>query len=279
MTEEAEYVLRPTQPYIFFDTIDFQQEIYMRDGISHFFQFRTESEKSHRLVPDGCIEIFFEYDPARPGHMHSYVAGTKLKYEVDERCFHNEIFSVRFMPGNHPIMLNITMKQLLEQRYNTEDVLNGDKTWLTLMANETDFHKRIQIFIEYYTKIEKTKPKLYGKKELLEAVKKMVYNSNGKIKIQEMETRTGYSDRYINKVFIEEMGFSPKVFCKIIQFQKALEVLNCGRPENMTETSVNLGYYDQSQFIRDFTKYCGITPLKYLKMYQKKQTSENEQMK
>lgn len=32
------------------------------------------------------------------------------------------------------------------------------------------------------------------------------------------------------------------------------------------ETSINLGYYDQSQFIRDFTKFCGTTPLKYLKM-------------
>ena len=33
----------------------------------------------------------------------------------------------------------------------------------------------------------------------------------------------------------------------------------------MTEAAVNLGYYDQSQFIRDFKKYAGITPKQYLK--------------
>ncbi len=137
------------------------------------------------------------------------------------------------------------------------------------MAEKTDFHERIKIFLEYYTKIEKAKTRLYGKNELLQTVKKFTYESNGKIKIHDLEERTGYTKRYINKIFIEEMGFSPKIFCKNIQFKKALEILNSGRPENMTKTSVELGYYDQSQFIRDFTKFCGITPLKYLKMREK----------
>lgn len=269
MTEEINYVLRSTQPYFIIDTINLQQEIYLKDGISHFYQFNTNEEISPRIVPDACIDILFEYDPERPGHMHSYVAGTKLEFMTDPRLFHKEVFGIRFMPGNHPLMLNITMKKLLNNRFNTEEVLNGDKEWLILMAQKTDFHERIKIFLEYYTKIEKAKTRFYGKNELLQAVKKFTYESNGKIKIHDLEERTGYTERYINKIFIEEMGFSPKIFCKIIQFQKALEILNNGRPENMTKTSVELGYYDQSQFIRDFTKFCGITPLKYLKMREK----------
>ena len=62
------------------------------------------------------------------------------------------------------------------------------------------------------------------------------------------------------------MGFSPKTFCKIIQFQRALEFLNYGAPDRMTDAAVALGYYDQAQFIRDFTRYAGITPKKYLKL-------------
>lgn len=111
-------------------------------------------------------------------------------------------------------------------------------------------------------------------------MKQMVYNSDGKIKVSELQENTGYSKRYINKVFIEEMGFSPKTFCKIIQFQRALEFLNYGAPEKMTDAAVKLGYYDQSQFIRDFTKYAGITPRKYLKLvesehYKNKVTNTN----
>ena len=37
----------------------------------------------------------------------------------------------------------------------------------------------------------------------------------------------------------------------------------------MTEAAVNLGYYDQPQFIRDFKTYCGMTPKRYslIKMF------------
>ncbi|MGN1175844.1 MAG: helix-turn-helix domain-containing protein [Roseburia sp.] len=94
----------------------------------------------------------------------------------------------------------------------------------------------------------------------------MVYESDGKIKVEELQEKTGYTVRYINKVFIEEMGFPPKTFCKIIQFQRALEFLNYGAPDKMTDAAVALGYYDQSQFIRDFSKYAGMTPKKYLNL-------------
>ena len=34
----------------------------------------------------------------------------------------------------------------------------------------------------------------------------------------------------------------------------------------MTDAAVFLGYYDQAQFIHDFSKYAGITPKKYLNL-------------
>ena len=120
-------------------------------------------------------------------------------------------------------------------------------------------------------KAERKREKPYGKNELALSVKQRVYDSDGKIKVSELGEHTGYSERYINKVFIEKMGFSPKTFCKIIQFQRALEFLNYGAPDKMTDAAVALGYYDQSQFIRDFTRYAGITPKSYLKLVEGKQ--------
>ena len=113
------------------------------------------------------------------------------------------------------------------------------------------------------------------KEELVWSVKRMVYESDGKVRIAEMSERTGYSERYINKVFIEEMGFSPKVFCKIIQFQRALEFLNYGAPDKMTDAAVYLGYYDQPQFIKDFKAYCGVTPTQYLKLLEQHTYTQN----
>lgn len=260
--------LKPTQPYFVFDTEDFFQEVYLRQGISHFYSYRAETSNEIRLVPDGCIDIFFEYDGAQ---MRGYARGTPMQYKVEQRSSHKEVFGVRFMPGVWPELLSVTMKELFDRCVDLVPLLKGNKKWLVQMACETDFYGRIRIFLDAYTNAEEKREKPYGKKELVLSIKQMVYDSDGKIKVSELRENTGYSERYINKVFIEKMGFSPKTFCKIIQFQRALEFLNYGVPNKMTDAAVALGYYDQPQFIKDFTKYAGMTPKKYLNLVVGKQ--------
>lgn len=269
--------LRPTQPYFVFDTDCFYQEVYLRQGISHFYTYRVGDAKKIRVVPDGCIDFFFEYDGRQ---MKGFVCGTPIVYKEQDTPKLQDVFGVRFMPGVQPELIQAMMKEVFDKQVPVEPLLKGDSHWIERLAGETDFYQRIRVFLEAYTRAEKKKEVFLGKKELVLSVKQMVYNSDGKIKVSELQENTGYSKRYINKVFIEEMGFSPKTFCKIIQFQRALEFLNYGAPEKMTDAAVKLGYYDQSQFIRDFTKYAGITPRKYLKLvesehYKNKVTNTN----
>lgn len=259
--------LKPIQPYIVLDTEHFYQEVYLRQGISHFYTYQVKNGANLRMVPDGCIELYFEYTD---DGMCGFARGTPISYK--EECMKNtqEVFGVRFMPGVQPEIISATMRDLFDQSVPLEDIMKGDMGWLKDLEQETDFYQRIRVFLENYTKVEKRRVKPYGKKELAMMVKQLIYKSDGLIKVAELEEHTDYSVRYINKVFIEEMGFSPKVFCKIIQFQRAIEFLNYGAPDKMTDAAVALGYYDQSQFIRDFTKYAGITPKKYLKLLQEK---------
>ncbi|MDD6305846.1 MAG: helix-turn-helix domain-containing protein [Clostridiales bacterium] len=259
--------LRPTQPYFVFDTDDFFQEIYLKQGISHFYTYHVNGAKGMRVVPDGCIDLSFEYNGTE---MRGYACGTPIEYKIEKRPEFHEVFGVRFMPGVQPELIDVTMRELFDKRVPLEQIIKGDVQWLEKIAAETDFYQRIRVFLEAYTKAEKKRAKPYGKKELVLSVKQMVYESDGKIKVSELEENTGYSVRYINKVFIEEMGFSPKIFCKIIQFQRALEFFNYGAPDKMTDAAVALGYYDQPQFIRDFKKYAGMTPKKYFKLVERR---------
>lgn len=259
--------LKPTQPYFVFDTIDFYQEVYLQQGISHFYSFHVLENTQLRIVPDGCIDLYFEYDGI---HTQGYVCGTPLEYTCQEHKGIIEVFGIRFMPGMQPKFINCTMKELLGNKVPIESVLNGDQAWLKKLENE-DFYQKIRIFLEMYAKTENQHKKSFGKEELIQTTKHMIYDSDGKIKVSEIQERTGYSDRYINKVFIDEMGFSPKTFCKIIQFQRALEFLNYGTPDKFVDAAIELGYYDQAQFIHDFSKYAGISPKKYLKLVEELQ--------
>ena len=42
--------LRPTQPFLVLETQDFKQEIYLNQGISHFYTFRLEKTKEIQFL-------------------------------------------------------------------------------------------------------------------------------------------------------------------------------------------------------------------------------------
>lgn len=258
--------LKPIQPYFVLDTSCFQQEVYLRQGISHFYSFQIVDTIDLITVPDGCIDIMFEYCGK---DVRAYACGSVLKQGYQHWSAGSEIFGIRFMPGVAPAGLNAKLKDLINKRILLVDLI-ANRQVIDEMALEKDFYQRIRVFLENYTKLEKEEPEPYGKQELCMAVKDMVYESDGLVKIHEIAERTGYTERYINKIFSEFAGFSVKTFCKIIQFQRSLDVLNYGRVENMTELAVKLGYYDQPQFIRDFKSFIGTTPNKYLKLIEQK---------
>ena len=48
--------LKPTQPYFVLETDNFYQEVYLRQGISHFFTFRLEESKEIIFFPTSSLK-------------------------------------------------------------------------------------------------------------------------------------------------------------------------------------------------------------------------------
>lgn len=259
----TEHMKVTAQPYFVLDTENFRQEIYLKQGISHFFAFENSKNRKLRVVPDGCTDIFFIY---AEGTMECLVCGTTLEYTEDYLTLSKDVFGVRFMPGVQPAILSAGMSSLVNSKVEFEKIASGNTAWLDEMAAEKNFSRRMEIFLKAYNEAEEKKEKPFGKAQIVQTIKNYVYDTAGRIRVGEIAELTGYTERYISKIFIEEMGYSPKTFCMIIQFQRSLKFLNDGNYDKMTEAAVELGYYDQSQFIRSFKHFAGTTPKKYLDM-------------
>jgi AraC-like DNA-binding protein len=69
------------------------------------------------------------------------------------------------------------------------------------------------------------------------------------------------------KRFIErfklEVGITPKRYCRIRRFQRALALANSGRDVEWTRVALDCGYFDQAHFIHDFRSFAGLTPAAY----------------
>jgi AraC-like DNA-binding protein len=116
-------------------------------------------------------------------------------------------------------------------------------------------------FDDFYTKIAKKLKELLPveidkrKRKLF----KLVYESNGEIKVQQLSEQISWSSREINRYFNKQFGLSLNAFCKILRFKASLEHIAKGRifPE--------LNFTDQTHFIKEIKKFSGVVPTELLK--------------
>ncbi len=74
--------------------------------------------------------------------------------------------------------------------------------------------------------------------------------------------RYGFTSRYLQKLFLQHTGLTPKLYQKIDRFQKSLVLIGKGT-HSLTSIAYECGYFDQSHFNRDFRFFTGINPSAY----------------
>lgn len=60
------------------------------------------------------------------------------------------------------------------------------------------------------------------------------------------------------------VGTSPRVLARVMRVRRLLEELDADGEVGWAERAADLGWYDQSHLIRDFTRHTGVTPTAYL---------------
>ena len=82
--------------------------------------------------------------------------------------------------------------------------------------------------------------------------------------ISEIADGIGISSRRFIQLFSDQVGLTPKVFCRVRRFQQALHKVNGGGAIDWADLAAACGYFDQAHFIHDFRAFAGITPTAYL---------------
>lgn len=93
-----------------------------------------------------------------------------------------------------------------------------------------------------------------------------ISSSYGLGSIKQLEKKTGYSKRYLDILFKNHLGISPKTYSMIVRLQRFYkEFATSTTPASSLRSAIDL-YYDQSHFIREFKRYTGYSPLQYAKL-------------
>jgi AraC-like DNA-binding protein len=77
--------------------------------------------------------------------------------------------------------------------------------------------------------------------------------------------KSGFSQRRFIELFHQQIGLTPKSFCRVRRFQRVLQSVHGSREAEWTQVALDCGYYDQAHLNHDFRAFSGVTPGEYLK--------------
>jgi AraC-like DNA-binding protein len=82
----------------------------------------------------------------------------------------------------------------------------------------------------------------------------------GRLTVEQLASAGGVSRQYLTRVFREEVGVAPKLYCRLARFQAALSYANSRATTDWADAAVHLGYFDQSHLIAEFRQFAGAPP-------------------
>ncbi len=91
----------------------------------------------------------------------------------------------------------------------------------------------------------------------------LIKNSSGLVTIKELEEKMGYSRRYLDMLFKDHLGISPKTYSGIVRFQSFYNLWANSNDSDFYSHNLYELYYDQAHFIKEFKKYTGHSPKQY----------------
>ncbi|QAY68021.1 helix-turn-helix domain-containing protein [Paenibacillus protaetiae] len=219
-----------------------------------YYQFRTRKDGDGlRVVPDGCVDLLFCCDPARPFAMvcGSVLAGQRITFLND-----TDYFGVRLTPALSMQIPGLPLKELVEVQAPIEQVWASYAHASEQIAACRGLNERIRYFERLGRNMLSAQEDMTG---LVTYCLHAVHASKGLVPVQELSAYTGYSERYVRTKFENALGMPPKMYNRIIRFQHALRSMMADGVLLM-DVADSHGYYDQAHFAKEFKTFTGMTP-------------------
>jgi len=86
--------------------------------------------------------------------------------------------------------------------------------------------------------------------------------TGGRLRIEQLATRTGFTRKHLGNLFRQQVGLSPKSLARVHRFRGALQLLDRANGQvPWAELAEQCGFYDQSHLINEFRRFTGFSPL------------------
>lgn len=236
----------------------------LKPYIKYFVVSENELENEYKVFPSSGLVIGFQYkgqlailkDNSESKLTSAGITGITDGYKIFKNSadigtilvYFTEIGFTHFAshPANELFNLSLSLDDIFEEN----SIIEVEEK----LALSTTDKLRVKIVEQFLLSQLKD---IQTDKLIVEAVK-LIYQTNGTIRIKELNEKLFISQSPFEKRFRKVVGTTAKKFASIVRFNTVLDNLN--NTKSLTEICYENNFFDQAHFIKDFKQFTGDTP-------------------
>lgn len=240
--------------------LEFLPDLQLQPLIYCYWELKTTNVLKdpfyYKVVPDCCIDIFFELSNPQD----SFVMGFCKKFTEFplDNSFH--YIGIRFLPTMFSQIFNVDASTISNRTENLNMVIPKTASFIADNFNRQQSMTQIKALFDTYFLDQIAKIKFSNDNRLYESIN-IILEKFGVLNI-ETDLATGISPRQLRRLFQFYMGGTAKTFSNVVRFQNILRAKPSEQSLRKNKLFFDVGYHDQSHFIKEFKTFYGITPSK-----------------
>ncbi len=226
--------------------------------VQHFWivrwDLRGQAPYQQEVLPYPVVHLVIEHDKSR------IVGVIKGKFST---LLHDQgwVFGVKFRPGAYYPFVNSPVSAITDRSIRIADVFGDAGLALEAAIRACDDEER---WIEYAEQfLRRRLPERDETVELINQIIDCVVADRTILKVDRLIERFNLGKRTLQRIFSQYVGVSPKWVLMRYRLQEAADQLAHSESINWPEMALDLGYFDQAHFIKDFKMIVGRTPAEY----------------
>jgi len=211
--------------------------------------------RQYEILPDGYFDLAFLISEST---CKIFLAGPYTQKTCVPLGSY-ELFIVRFKVGRMPKLITTRPYELVNTMIELPCLCGLDRDTIgeELVRNKAVGFR--QAFIEKLLCHTDVSP--LSNDKIYENATALIEAYGGQIQVGELAHILSVNSRMIERRFKATLGFSPKMFIRLVRFQRIVDKLRSSpTSRRLTDIAHEFGYTDQSHFIRDFKALSGVLP-------------------
>jgi AraC-like DNA-binding protein len=226
-----------------------------------------------RALPDGRFQLAFSLaegpisaltDPMGDGGgiAPSLLIGIRSRFGIIDTAKLRSAMGVVFRPGGVHAFLNMPADALRDKNVSL-DLIWGSRvqTLRDRLRGADDPAKKFQIL--EVALLSRINQRLQLNTAVRYALQEFARRPQIPL-VRELAHEAGLGRRRFAQLFREQVGLTPKLYCRLQRFQNALKQIVSGASVDWAQLALAAGYCDQAHLAHEFRDFSGLSPSAYL---------------